>query len=126
MVLLLPETARKVVENGCIAAAGIHKVPFPKLIGLRQTPSSNTVSAIKRPLRIPNPLICLHTLFQKDTGIVVATIGILYMAYTCMQASLSSTFIDVYHFAELESGLIYLPFGFGCALAAFCTGNTDP
>lgn len=122
MVILLPETARKVVGNGSVAATGFHKLPFPRLIGLPITQTPTTISAIRHPWRISNPLICVYTLLQKETAIIVATIGILYMASTCIQASLASIFISVYHFGELESGLICLPFGFGCALSAFFAG----
>jgi hypothetical protein len=44
------------------------------------------------------------------------------MTLTCLQASLSSLFIEIYGLNELQAGLIYLPFGIGCAVAAFGTG----
>lgn len=44
------------------------------------------------------------------------------MTYGCIQASLSSLFIDIYGFEELEVGLVYLPFGFGCLIASFISG----
>lgn len=124
MVTLLPETARKVVGNGSVPATGIHKLPIPNLLGLETTPTA--VSTIKHEWKFPNPLICLYTLVHKDTAIIVVTIGILYMTCVCVQASLSSIFISTYHFGELESGLIYLPFGFGCSLAAYFGGRIDP
>lgn len=124
MAFLLPETARKVVGNGSIPATGIHKLPIPKLLGLETTPTA--VSKTKHEWKLPNPLICLYTLAHKDTAIIVVTIGILYMTCVCVQASLSSIFISTYHFGELESGLIYLPFGFGCSLAAYFGGRIDP
>ena len=124
MIFLLPETARQVVGNGGTSATGIHRLPMPGLLGLSK--SLTAMSSVKPSWKIPNPLICLYTLAHKDTGIIVATVGILYMACVCIQASLSSIFISIYHFGEIESGLIYLPFGFGCSLAAYFGGSAYP
>lgn len=124
MIFLSPETARQVVGNGGISATGIHRLPIPGLLGLSK--SLTAMSSVKPSWKIPNPLICLYTLAHKDTGIIVATVGILYMACVCIQASLSSIFISIYHFGEIESGLIYLPFGFGCSLAAYFGGSAYP
>ena len=55
--------------------------------------------------------------------LIVLVYGIFYMTYGCIQASLSSLFIDIYGFEELEAGLIYLPFGFGCLIASFISGT---
>lgn len=44
------------------------------------------------------------------------------MSYVCIQASLSSLFIDIYGFKELGVGLVYLPFGLGCLIASFVSG----
>lgn len=121
MIILLPETARKVVGNGSISATGIHKLPFPRLLGLKVKPTD--VATIKHEWKLPNPLTCLHTLAHKDTAIIVGTVGVLYMLCVCLQASLSSIFIGIYHFGELESGLIYLPYGFGCSFAAYFGGR---
>lgn len=123
IIILLPETARKVVGNGSIPARGIHKLPIPRLLGLAET--STVISAVKHEWKLPNPLVCLYTLIHKDTAIIVATVGLLYMICVCIQASLSSTFISIYHLGELQSGLIYLPFGFGCSLAAYFVGRID-
>ncbi|MCJ1265605.1 hypothetical protein MMC22_005485 [Lobaria immixta] len=49
--------------------------------------------------------------------------GIFYMSYVCIQASLSSLFIDIYGFKELGVGLVYLPFGLGCLIASFVSGK---
>ena len=124
IITLLPETARNVVGNGSIPATGIHKLPIPRLLGLATTPAA--VSSIKHEWKFPNPLICLYALAHIGTVIIVATIGILYMTSVCIQASLSSVFISIYHFGELQSGLIYLPYGFGCCLAAYFGGKRYP
>lgn len=42
---------------------------------------------------------------------------------SCLQASLSTLFLDIYKISGLVSGLIYIPFGVACALSAFATGR---
>jgi hypothetical protein len=49
--------------------------------------------------------------------------GTFYMTYGCIQASLSSLFIEIYHVSGVQAGLIYLPAGIGCLLAPYFTGT---
>ena len=124
ILFALPETSRKLVGNGSIEAVGIHRLPFTKFydnVGLEQT----RISPSSRRLRLPNPLTCIRCLLRKDTAIIVFVIGILYTIYSCLQASLSSLFIGLYGLNELQAGLIYLPFGLGCAAAAYFTGKSS-
>lgn len=65
----------------------------------------------------------LSTLRQNDKLLVLSCQAILYMTYTCLLASLSTIFIDIYHFDELQAGLIYLPFGLGCTCMAYLAGK---
>lgn len=123
MTFLLPETARRIVGNGSLPVLGLHKLPFAKLAGLQTHSTKMAISTNKRQCYVPNPFLCISTLFHKDVAIITTTIGIFYMTCICVQASLSSIFIDIYGLGELESGLIYLPFGFGGSLAAYCTGE---
>ena len=73
-------------------------------------------------LSIFNPLPSLRVLLRPDSALVVVSISILYMLSTCLQASLSSLFIEIYQLNQIEAGLIYLPFGIGCAITALLTG----
>lgn len=45
------------------------------------------------------------------------------MIYCCAQASLSSLFIEVYHYGELASGLVYIPFGVACLISLLVWGR---
>jgi hypothetical protein len=80
----------------------------------------------KRKLHVPNPITCLYVIFYKDTASIILVNAIFYMTYCCVQASLSTLFIRLYSFKELQAGLIYLPFGFGCAVASYTTGQRPP
>jgi len=54
----------------------------------------------------------------KDTAPVVLVNAFFHTVYSCLQASLSSLFINIYSYSELEAGLIYIPFGVGCFVAS--------
>jgi MFS family permease len=124
--LFLPETARKVVGNGSIQPAkGINRDLLSGFRGRRSSQVHNIDhhQRPKRKLHFPNPMACLYIILYKDTACVLLTNAIFYMIYCCIQASLSSSFISIYHYGELEAGLIYLPFGFGCAIASYTSGE---
>lgn len=76
----------------------------------------------KTRVRLGNPLRCLVLLWDYNNAIVIYSQSVCYMTLTCLQASLSSLFIEIYGLNQLQAGLIYLPFGVGCAISAFGTG----
>ncbi|KAI9873713.1 MAG: hypothetical protein M1830_010695 [Pleopsidium flavum] len=121
MVLFLPETARNIVGNGGVSAKGINKSLLSSIKGWHLTTATDGKGLRKRKLRIPNPMTCLYVIFYKDTASIILVNAIFYMTYCCVQASLSTLFIRLYNFKELQAGLIYLPFGFGCAVASYTT-----
>lgn len=124
MVLFaLPETARSLVGNGSIPAHGINRT-FVSFISERLTPRLESGVRGERPrLSLPNPLASLKMLLLKDVAIVLVCNGIYYMIYCCVQASLSSLFIEVYHYGELVSGLVYIPFGVACLISLLVWGK---
>jgi predicted MFS family arabinose efflux permease len=124
IVFFLPETSRLIVGNGSIAMAWYHQTALSLL---RRTYSDaqskrDAESLPKRKFHILNPTTCLKLLFHRSTALIVLVNGIFYMTYGCIQASMSSLFIQLYAFNQLEAGLIYLPFGAGCALASLLSG----
>lgn len=125
MIVLLPETARKVVGDGSIAARGIDKAPIPLLAPKIAHGATAIHSRAEREDRwnLPNPLASLKLLRFPDTAIILVVYGINYTVYCCVQSSLSTLFLEIYHVSGLVAGLIYLPFGVGCALTAFATGK---
>ncbi len=120
MILALPETARQVVGNGSISGSWIHRAP---LSGFRPKTTFSDREMLPRPFHIANPLSSVKILRQPDSTLIILTISILYAVSCCMQASLSTLFIRKYALNQIEAGLIYLPYGVGCALAALFTGK---
>ena len=127
IILSLPETARNLVGNGTIAPPPLHRLPYPRIMGRSFTKVKQGGSGVKLKSgwHFPNPIICLKLLSRKDTLIVVTAGGIIYMAYSCLQASLSTLCIEIYGIGQLEAGLIYLPFGFG-SIATTCVSGQLP
>lgn len=125
IIVTLPETARNLVGNGSIAPSSLYRLPIPQIMGRSQTNGTESEVARQPGWHVPNPMACLKVLSRKDTFTVVTAGGIIYMAYSCMQASLSTLCIDIYGLGQLEAGLIYLPFGFG-SIATTCVSGKSP
>lgn len=129
IVILLPETARNVVGDGSWPARGLNR---SLLVVLKDTKSRKSLDRCssspshqqpKRKLKIPNPLESISVLLCKDTTPVILVYAVFYTTYSCLQASLSSLFISIYGYQELEAGLIYLPFGAGCFIASLISSK---
>lgn len=126
VLLTLPETSRLIVGDGSIPATGINRTLLA-FLGDRHKHSSEQkelVRETKRKFSFPNPLACLKLLLSKDISIVLLCNGIYYTTYCCMQASLSTLFIDVYGYQELQAGLVYIPFGLGCLVSVYLWGES--
>ncbi|MCJ1383420.1 hypothetical protein MMC17_006534 [Xylographa soralifera] len=123
ILVFLPETARQIVGNGSVEAECLNKRFLEyfsaKKFGRTKIERQNR----RRRLHVPNPITCLQVLFYKDTFLIVLINAVFYTTYCCVQASLASLVINIYHLTEVQAGLIYLPFGSGCALAAYLTGR---
>ena len=123
IIFAFPETSRKLVGNGSVEAKGINRLPYAKVYGSVGLEQARIAVLSERRLRLRGPLTCIRCLLRRDNAIVVFAMGILYTIYSCLQASLASLFIGLYGLSELQAGLIYLPFGVGCAAAAYLSGK---
>lgn len=124
VITTLPETSRNVVGNGNIKALRLNSLPFcfPGLMPAVHSSATWTPSQVRK-FKF-HPLQIVRLLHKKDNALLVTTFGVLYMAYSCLQASLASIFLDIYKVGQLKAGLIYLPFGIGCMIAAYCSGTS--
>ena len=118
----LPETARAIVGSGGFPANRTGMIVCSIRGSKNSTSDKRDRVSQPRRLRFPNPLKCLALLARKDTALIVTINGIYYSTYCCVQASQALLFIEIYRFEEIQAGLIYLPFGVGCALASFISG----
>lgn len=125
VLFTLPETSRQIVGNGSIPAKGINRTLLAFLSEGQKSEKKEHTSVSERKVSLPNPLACLKLLFLKDVSIVLLCNGIYYTTYCCMQASLSTLFIDVYGYRELQAGLLYIPFGLGCLVSVYLWGESN-
>ena len=123
IVFIMPETARRIVGNGSVVPRGIHCTPINRPFRRPLVDEVEQAPRDQKSTTIPNPMATLSLLSRKDIAIVITSIGILYTTYSCLQASLATLFMHLYGYGQLAAGLIYLPFGFGCAFAAYFTGE---
>ena len=123
MLLTLPETARGVVGNGILEPPPLSRLPHTACVRPRESLEPMHCPRPKRQRSFPNPLTSLGLLLGKDNAVVVFAGAFLYMTFCCLPASLGTLFIEIYHLNELQAGLIYLPFGLGCTLAALASGK---
>lgn len=130
IIFFLKETSRFIVGNGSKPAHGIHRTLLSYLLHPlsqhAQAPpieSENDQTVPKKPSRIPNPLVSLRMLFFPDTILITLIYSVYYTTFSCIQASLSPLFIQIYGFTEFQAGLIYIPFGLGAALGSWLAGK---
>ncbi|KAI5921826.1 putative MFS transporter [Camillea tinctor] len=122
MLIFLPETGRDVVGNGSRSPSSIKAPLINVLVPALQSeiqPERKSTSTAKA----PNPLSAIFLLKDRGTLVVSICFGIYYMVHSCLQASLSTVFVDIYHVSGLVAGLIYIPFGVGCSIASFVAGR---
>ncbi|KAI6365687.1 hypothetical protein MCOR25_005296 [Pyricularia grisea] len=126
ILLFLPETSRNIVGNGSarpprhlrLPPIGRHLIRHWKDHADDDSSSSNSQPSSRT---MPNPLRSLRILARRDNAVVMLACGLLYAVYTCVCASLSVLFVDLYALDQLQAGLVYLPFGLGgTASTAIC------
>lgn len=124
IALFLPETARSIVGNGSKQLPALYRplIHYGRSKGFDE----NKEKALPPKFRIPNPLSALKILASRSSVLITAVNGIYYMDFSCLSASMSTLFIDEYKLSELQVGLVYLPFGIGSCVGAYCSGTAHP
>ena len=130
-VFLFPETCRAVVGNGSIPAKGVDRSLFSYLQArrLRNSPTlageeaTSPTSPTKRPFKIPNPLLTLRILGEKESCIVLLYNGLFFTGMMVVSAALPNLFLEAYGLDELKIGLCYISLGTGCLFSSLTTGH---
>ena len=122
MILFLPETGRRQVGNGSIRTTRAN-TPLISVLQPRVDRMAEKAREHHEDVpRLANPLSVFALLKNGETLAVVLCYGIYYTVHSCLQASLSTLFVDVYHLSGLEAGLVYIPFGVACSIASIIAG----
>lgn len=137
-VVTFPETGRNVVGDGSTPPQGWNMSLLnyletreaakerPALSRATRRESQRQAQAdlaARRRLRWPNPLNTLHVVAEKDVGLLLLFNSLIYTAFYLVAASAPSLFHDIYGYNDLQIGLAFLPFGFGCFLAPLLNGR---
>lgn len=112
------ETSRNIVGNGSRKPPVYLVLPISRF--MRHWKGADEPS--RRKSQTPSPLKSLVILWRKDNATIILACGLLYAVYTCINASLSTLFIEIYQFNQWQAGLIYLPFGLGGTGSTFISG----
>lgn len=126
IALFLPETNRAIVGNGSVRARGFNRPLLALLVpNVATKPVRGQAPDQEKKLARAsvNPFASIKLLRSPGNAFMMSAYGVGYATYSCLQASLSSLFLDIYEISGLASGLIYIPFGVACALSAFATGR---
>lgn len=129
MLLFFPETCRRIVGDGSLRPPLLN-YSLPVWLKERRIKKENPDEADERrqsrphaALKFPNPFRVLPLIFNKLSGIILVSSGILFCSFYAVSASISKEFGEIYHFNDLKTSLVFLPFGGGSLISAFTTGK---
>ncbi|KIX08737.1 uncharacterized protein Z518_03394 [Rhinocladiella mackenziei CBS 650.93] len=127
LAVLFPETSRRIVDNGSLAAPRWNRPTISFLMTYpRNATSSEEGLQLARKntrMRFPNPLPALRIIFYRDAALVLCISAVHYVSYYCLQATIPARFADGYNLNGLRIGLTYLAIGIGVAFGDFSNGK---
>ncbi|KAJ5764916.1 MFS transporter [Penicillium odoratum] len=130
LALFLPETCRKVVGDGSIPPPTLNMSLTDVLRHKRRikkglNPDPEKVAEIRKNyrLRIPSPWPTLRVCFDLETALILLTTGLMFACFYAVMTGATTSFHEVYHFNNIQTGLMYLPIGAGGIVSAFTTGR---
>lgn len=127
---LFPETCRNVVGNGSIPARGINLSILGHIqrrkAGVVSTtstgPEEDTGAKKPRKCRLPNPLLTLRVLAEKESGLLLVYLGLFFSGQMYINAALPSLLASTYGYNDLQVGLCFVPIGLGALTASIWVG----
>lgn len=128
VMMVFPETSRKIVDNGSIRAEPLARpvlailVRYPR--NAKKARDGSHGSSLHK-IRLPNPMPALRVIFYRETALVLWISAIHYAAYYCLQATMPTLFsAHPYTLSPLQVGMTYISIGIGVALGGFINGKT--
>lgn len=124
LVIFLPETCHNVGNDGDFGIP-IFSRPLSLALcpGLCNKIRRESVAKQQVSTKSTSPLSVLKLLKDRSNLFAVCCFSIYYTIYSCLQASLSTIFVETYDVSGLIAGVIYIPFGMACAISAFLSGT---
>lgn len=128
--LFLPETCRKVVGDGTVPPPPLNTSLTDIIRQKRRTkkglnPDLEQVAEVRKNyrLRIPSPIPTLKVCLDLETSLILLTTGLMFACFYAVMTGATTSFHNVYHFNNIQTGLMYLPIGAGGVASAFTTGR---
>ncbi|OAR00161.1 hypothetical protein LLEC1_01995 [Akanthomyces lecanii] len=129
----LPETCRKLVQDGSILPPKLYQTPW-QLFQLHRSKHDITYAAPDdRPCdqhrSAPDKTVfsnirkVIVLLFKKESGILLWSNGLSYVTFYCVPAGMPFLLRDSYKMSETAIGLMYLPLAGGVVLVALVSGR---
>ncbi|KAJ6092623.1 hypothetical protein N7486_007912 [Penicillium sp. IBT 16267x] len=130
LLLFLPETCRKVVGDGSVpppllnmSMTDLIRQKRRKKKGLNPDPEKVTEVRKNYRLRFPSPLPTLKVILDLETSLILLTSALLFTCFYGVLTEATTSFHQVYHFDNIQSGLMYIPIGAGGTVSVFTTGR---
>lgn len=129
LLIILPETCRKIVGNGSIPPPIWNHSLLSFLEERKRIKAGDAVDftqrdalAKDRRLRFPNPLATLVIVFDKGASLILFAIALLFSCFYIILSSIPSQFNQIYGFNDVQISLVFIPIGVGALISAFTTG----
>lgn len=118
VVTFLPETLPSVAGNGTVRLHGIYKPLLYRLKGQPEVRLEKSNIPAK-PLKIWSFFSPIRFLFQWDIFIILFSGAIIYAIHNMVTSSTTALLQPRFHLSDLQTGLVFLPNGFGVILGSF-------
>ncbi|KAL9109568.1 MAG: hypothetical protein Q9227_005748 [Pyrenula ochraceoflavens] len=126
ILLFLPETCRRIVDNGSIPPPKTNMSVIDCFQQRKQRHSNCRDHGVDRPkpnIRFPNPLATLILMGNLEAFLVLIGTALPAACLYAVLTGIPSIFSDTYHLSTVIIGLVYLPFGAGSFCAALVIGK---
>lgn len=124
IIVLLPETMRRIAGNGSVTLNGIYK----PLININKAPTSqpepgSEAAGAKPRVTIMTFVDPILLLAEKDIATNLVFGGVVYTIWSMVTSSTTVLFQDTFGLNQLQVGLAYLPNGIGTILGSTLAGK---
>ncbi|PYH91156.1 MFS general substrate transporter [Aspergillus ellipticus CBS 707.79] len=126
----LPETCRKVVADGSVPPPALNQSVSDlirhrnrKARGLLVEEAKLAEVRNNYAFRVPSPMPTLRVVVDLETGAILLATGLMFAGFYAVMTGATTSFHEVYHLNNIETGLMYIPIGAGGIASAFTTGR---
>ncbi|KAH8816098.1 major facilitator superfamily domain-containing protein [Xylogone sp. PMI_703] len=124
VLVLLPETCRKVVGNGSTPPP-VWNMSLMQYLKLRKERKKGTLPSElpSRKFKAPNLLASIQIIFTKAGSIALFYCAVIFAGFYTIAAGLPIVLQKNFNYNSLQIGLCYIPFGFGGMVSSFTVGR---